>query len=101
MFDSLTCILMADEKEQSERNVRELDPSVDEHPDHPFQFITGPCSSEVFVRHRQLVQRLEQVEMQPLEPLWADVTALQLVEQQRERIRATDEHRSHGSELMA
>ena len=59
--------------------VRELDPSVDEHPDHPFQFITGPCSSDVFVRHRRLVQRLEQAEMQPLEPLWADVTALQLV----------------------
>jgi AraC-like DNA-binding protein len=59
--------------------VRELDPSVDEHPDHPFQFITGPCSNEVFVRHRQLVQRLEQSEIHALEPLWADVTALQLV----------------------
>jgi AraC-like DNA-binding protein len=59
--------------------VRELDASVDEHPDHPFQFITGPCSSEVFVRHRHLVQRLEQADVQPLEPLWADVTALQLV----------------------
>jgi AraC-like DNA-binding protein len=59
--------------------VRELDASVDEHPDQPFQFITGPCSSEVFVRHRHLVQRLEQADVQPLEPLWADVTALQLV----------------------
>ena len=59
--------------------VRELDPSVDEHPEHPFQFVAGPCSSEVFVRHRRLVQRLEQAEWQPLEPLWADVTALQLV----------------------
>ncbi|PYV34292.1 MAG: hypothetical protein DMG09_21190, partial [Acidobacteria bacterium] len=30
-------------------------------------------------RHRELVQRLEAAESDPLEPLWADVTALQLV----------------------
>lgn len=57
--------------------VRELDPSIDEHPDQPFRFVTGPCDSRVFWRHRELVQRLEGPE--PLEPLWADVTALQLV----------------------
>ena len=57
--------------------VRELDPSIDEHPDQPFRFVTGPCDSSVFWRHRELVQRLESAE--PLEPLWADVTALQLV----------------------
>lgn len=59
--------------------VRELDPSIDEHPDQPFLFATGPCDSRVFWRHRELVQRLESAESQPLEPLWADVTALQLV----------------------
>jgi AraC-like DNA-binding protein len=59
--------------------VRELDPTVDAHPDQPFKFVTGPCSSEIFLRHRALVQRLERVETEPLEPLWADVTALQLV----------------------
>jgi AraC family transcriptional regulator len=59
--------------------VRELDPSIDEHPDQPFLFITGPCSSEIFLRHRELVQRLENAESDPLEPLWADVTALQLI----------------------
>lgn len=59
--------------------VRELDPSIDEHPDQPFRFITGPCNSEIFLRHRALVQRLERAESEPLEPLWADVTALQLV----------------------
>ena len=59
--------------------VRELDPSVDEHSDQPFRFVTGPCDSSVFWRHRELVQRLESVETNPLEPLWADVTALQLV----------------------
>ena len=58
--------------------VRELDPSIDDHPDQPFRFFTGPCDSEVFWRHRELVQRLEAAETNPLEPLWADVTALQL-----------------------
>jgi AraC family transcriptional regulator len=59
--------------------IRELDPSIDDHPDRPFPFVTGPCESEYFWRHRQLVLRLEAAESHPLEPLWADVTALQLV----------------------
>jgi AraC-like DNA-binding protein len=59
--------------------VRELDPSVDDHLERPFPFVTGPCGSVVFWRHRGLVQRLEVAESEPLEPLWADVTALQLV----------------------
>ncbi len=59
--------------------VRELDPSIDDHPDQPFRFFTGPCDHSVFWRHRELVQRLESAEKDPLEPLWADVTALQLV----------------------
>jgi hypothetical protein len=59
--------------------VRELDPTIDEHPQRPFPFVTGPCGSGVFWRHRELVQRLETAECEPLEPLWADVTALQLV----------------------
>ena len=59
--------------------VRELDPSVDEHPEQPFRFVTGPCDSRIFWRHRELVQRLETAASNPLEPLWADVTALQLV----------------------
>jgi AraC family transcriptional regulator len=57
--------------------IRELDPTIDEHPDQPFRFVTGPCDSRVFRRHRELVQRLEAADA--LEPLWADVTALQLV----------------------
>jgi AraC-like DNA-binding protein len=59
--------------------VRELDPTIDEHPDQPFRFFTGPCDSGVFWRHRELLQRLEAAAANPLEPLWADVTALQLV----------------------
>ncbi len=57
--------------------VREIDPTIDEHPEHPFRFVTGPCAGEMFLRHRELVQRLDSGES--LEPLWADVTALQLV----------------------
>jgi len=59
--------------------VRVLDPSVDEHPHRPFPFLSGPCSTALFFRHRELVQRLERAESQPLEPFWADITALQLV----------------------
>lgn len=58
--------------------VRELDPSVDDRPDQPFPFATGPCDSPTFWRHRELVQRLAAQDIQPLEHLWADVTALQL-----------------------
>jgi AraC family transcriptional regulator len=59
--------------------VRELDPSVDDRPERPFPFVTGPCATGVFWRHRELVQRLEAAATDPLEPLWADVTALQLL----------------------
>lgn len=59
--------------------VRELDPRVDEHPDRPFPFETGPCSANIFWRHREFVRRLEQADAIPLEHLWADVTGLQLV----------------------
>jgi AraC-like DNA-binding protein len=59
--------------------VRELDPSVDDRPEQPFPFVTGPCESTVFWRHRELVQRLEAAPACALEPLWADATALQLM----------------------
>lgn len=49
--------------------VRELDPSVDDHPEQPFLFVTGPCDDRVFWRHRELVQRLESAESNPLDPL--------------------------------
>lgn len=58
--------------------VRELDPSVDDHPERPFPFVTGPCDTSTFWRHRELVQRIAAQDVQPLEHLWADVTALQL-----------------------
>src|SRR6266545_5458501 len=54
--------------------VRELDPEIDERPDHPFPFVTGPCNSPIFWRHREFVRRLEAAPTEPLEPLWADVT---------------------------
>jgi AraC family transcriptional regulator len=59
--------------------VREIDPSFDERPGRPFPFVTGPCVKAVFLRHRELVMRLETAGAKPLEPLWADETALQLV----------------------
>jgi AraC-like DNA-binding protein len=59
--------------------VRELDPEIDECPDHPFPFVTGPCKPPIFWRHREFVRRLEAATAEPLEPLWADVTGLQLV----------------------
>ena len=59
--------------------VRELDPTVDERPDTPFPFVTGPCEAAIFWRHREFVRRLENASAEPLEPLWADVTGLQLV----------------------
>ncbi len=69
--------------------VRELDPTIDDHPGRPFPFVTGPCSPGVFWRHCELAKRLEAVEsnqpevarLDPLwpDPLWIDVTALQLI----------------------
>lgn len=59
--------------------VRELDPTVDEHPERPFPFVVGPCDATIFWRHRELVKKLETADIHPLEPLWADVTALQLM----------------------
>lgn len=59
--------------------VRELDPAVDDRPNQPFRFITSACESPVFWRHREYVRRLEAKDTEPLEPLWADITGLQLV----------------------
>jgi AraC family transcriptional regulator len=57
--------------------VRELDPAVAERDGSVFPFPTGPCDSGIFWRHRELVQTLEAGG--PLEHLWADVTALQII----------------------
>ena len=59
--------------------IRELDPSVDERPEVPFAFDSGPCDTSLFLRHREYVQRLERSVEEPLEPLWADITGLQLM----------------------
>lgn len=59
--------------------IRELDPSIDERPGDPFPFTSGPVDTALFLRHRDYVRRLENAAADPLEPLWADVTGLQLV----------------------
>jgi AraC-like DNA-binding protein len=56
--------------------IRELDPAVEGRPERPFPFVTGPCDPGVFWRHHEFVRRLGAVGP---DPLWADVTALQLV----------------------
>ncbi len=38
--------------------IRELDPSIDDRPERPFPFVTGPCDSGVFWRQHEIVQRL-------------------------------------------
>jgi len=58
--------------------VRELDPYIDDRPEQPFPFVTGPCASGVFWRYREIAQRLEAAEAKPLDLLWADQSALQL-----------------------
>jgi AraC family transcriptional regulator len=60
--------------------VREFDHSVDDRPERPFPFITGPCNSHAYWMSYQLAQRLKTAETYPLDPLWADAAALKLVE---------------------
>lgn len=57
--------------------VRELDPSVDTHPDRPFAFAVGPCDLDVFARHRALVRALER--SHDVDPLAIETAALTLV----------------------
>jgi AraC-like DNA-binding protein len=59
--------------------IRELDPSVDDRPDRPFPFVTGPCDPGVFWRHRELARRLNPDGSRPADPLRTDTTALQLI----------------------
>jgi AraC family transcriptional regulator len=59
--------------------VRRFDPAVDDHPDRPFQFVTGPCNPKIYWRHHLLVQRLRSSSKDSVEPLWTDATTLQLV----------------------
>jgi AraC family transcriptional regulator len=59
--------------------IRELDPSIDDHPERPFPFVTGPCVTVDFWRHHELARRLGAAERHPFESMWADLTALQLV----------------------
>jgi len=59
--------------------VRELDPSVDDVQSDRFPSLRVHATAVYSGRHRGLVQRLEVAESEPLEPLWTDVTVLQLV----------------------
>ena len=59
--------------------VRDLDPAVDDRPDRPFPFVTGPCESGIFLRHRELSRSLEAAGPHPPDPLRIEATALQIV----------------------
>jgi AraC-like DNA-binding protein len=64
--------------------IRELDPSANDRPERMFPFVTGPCDPDIFWRQHEFVRRLEAAGTDALEalrpdPLWADVTALQLI----------------------
>jgi AraC-like DNA-binding protein len=59
--------------------IREFDPSIDDRPGHPFPFVSSPCDSGIFWRHREFLRRLQAAGREPLDPLWASQTALQLV----------------------
>jgi AraC family transcriptional regulator len=59
--------------------VREFDSTIDEHPDQPFPFDTGPCYTPIFWQHLDIVRRLERAKEERPEDLWADVTLLQWV----------------------
>jgi AraC-like DNA-binding protein len=74
--------------------IRELDPTVDDRPGRPFPFVTGPCEPGVFWRSHEFARRLGAANPDPYtrlpiesgaagsglpDPLWADVTAIQLV----------------------
>jgi AraC family transcriptional regulator len=59
--------------------IREFDPTVDGRPEQPFPFVVGPCDSGVFLRQRDLVQRLEAAQLGVIERVQVDETALQLI----------------------
>lgn len=58
---------------------RQFDPSVEDRPDRPFSFVTGPCDTALFCRHRELVRRLEDAPGAPRDSLSIDETALELL----------------------
>jgi AraC family transcriptional regulator len=65
--------------------VRQFDPTVEERPDRPFSFVTGPCDTATFWRHRELVRQLEEgaggggSSHGAIDPLSIDETALELL----------------------
>ena len=59
--------------------IREFDPSIDDRPERPFPFFTGPCHTTTFYRHRELVRTLESVQFPPLDPLWVDEKVMEII----------------------
>jgi AraC family transcriptional regulator len=59
--------------------IRELDPTVDEHPDQPFPFVTGPCDPARYWRLHAIAQGLAQELSGPIAGLSTDLAALELM----------------------
>src|SRR5262245_6989704 len=59
--------------------IRELDPSIDDHPDWTFPFITSPFDSGIFLQHYEIVRQLEAGHPDPSNLLWIDESGLQLI----------------------
>jgi AraC family transcriptional regulator len=64
--------------------IREIDPFIDDRPEWTFPFVTGPCDSGLYWRFHELIRWLEYADTAPIktsriEPLSAEVTALQLI----------------------
>ena len=60
--------------------IREFDPAIDAHPEQPFPFASGPCSTSAFRRQRELVRLLESAGGGDLnDGLRIDETALAIV----------------------
>ncbi len=56
--------------------LQEVDPAFADQAEPALPFLQGPCASDLFWTHRDLVRRLESGG--PLEPFWVEVTGLQL-----------------------
>jgi AraC family transcriptional regulator len=59
--------------------LRELQPAQADHARLLFPFVTGPCSTAVFWRHHEFVQRLEAGPAEQVDALWVEETALELM----------------------
>lgn len=59
--------------------IRDLDPTIDEHPDRPFPFVIGPCDPSRYWKLHQLAIRLTRNLADPIDEMSIDLAALKLM----------------------